>query len=361
MKKQYFTVGPAQLFYTVEGHIKQALKDNIPSISHRGKAFTSIVEQTLGGIRSLLNIPASHHVVFTGSATEIWERLIQNTVQHESFHLVNGAFSEKFFNISEMLGKVAKKSEVEPGNCVEIDKILIPETTELIAITHNETSTGAMYEDEDINKLAKAFPDQIIAVDIVSSAPVVNIDWELVDTAYFSVQKAFGLPAGLGVWIFNEKCLEKSRKLLDKNVIIGSYHSIPELVKNIKKHQTPETPNVLGIYLLGKVVEDMLSVGFERIKRDTKYKAAVLYQALEKSPDLNAFIKNVPNRSTTTIVAESSKSDELRKKFEQNQIIISSGYGDFVSQHIRIANFPTHSNEQIEMLADFLAKGDIVN
>ena len=35
----------------------------------------------------------------------------------------------------------------------------------------------------------------------------------MIDTAFFSVQKAFGLPAGLGVWIANEKCLEKAKRL----------------------------------------------------------------------------------------------------------------------------------------------------
>lgn len=358
MKKQFFTVGPAQLFYTVEEHIKQALKKNIPSISHRGSQFTSIFQETTENIRLLLNIPDSHHVAFTASATEIWERLIQNTVEFDSFHLVNGAFSEKFATISRHLGRNSISAEADWGTCVDINKILVPETAELIAITHNETSTGAMYPEEDITTLAKAFPNQIVAVDIVSSAPVVSLDWAVVDTAYFSVQKAFGLPAGLGVWIFNDRCLEKSYKLLDKNLCIGSYHSLPELLKYLKKTQTPETPNVLNIYLLGQIAKDMLEIGKERVKRDTIYKAAVLYQAVNESKNLNPFVKNKNNQSKTTIVAETDKVEKIKNFFMKKGMVLGGGYQPYQNNHLRIANFPTHSKEQIEMIADLLVKED---
>ena len=33
-------------------------------------------------------------------------------------------------------------------------------------------------------------------------------------------------------------------------------------------------------------------------------------------------------------------------------MMIGGGYGPFKGKHIRIANFPTHSKEQIEMLVD---------
>ena len=314
-----------------------------------------IFQSTSENIRTLFNLPESHHIAFTASATEIWERLIQNTVQFESFHLVNGAFSAKFANISENLGRKVMTSEARWGECVDIEKLLVPDTTELIAITHNETSTGARYRDEDVTTLAKGFSDPIIAVDIVSSAPVVNLDWSVVDTAYFSVQKAFGLPAGLGVWIFNDKCLEKSQKLLEQNISIGSYHSLPELMKHLKKHQTPDTPNVLNIYLLGKVVEDMLTLGKDRIERETKYKSAVLYQSIEQNPGLSPFVKDPSYRSITTLVAEGEKAKVIKAALSEKNILLGGGYSPYQDEHIRIANFPTHSKEQFEMLADFIS------
>lgn len=358
MKNQYFTVGPAQLFFSVEGHLKQAFKSEVPSISHRSAEFSSIFQHTSEMLRTLFNLPESHNIVFTSSATEVWERLIQNCVINESFHLVNGAFSEKFANISENLGRHIMTDVAPWGECVDVEKVLIPETSELIAITHNETSTGASYPEKDIYKLAHAFPEKIIAVDITSSAPMVNLDWSVIDTAYFSVQKAFGLPAGLGIWIFNDQCLSKSYELLDKNKAIGSYHSLPELYKYMQKNQTPETPNMLAIYLLGKVTEDMLDLGMERLHRESIYKSAVLYQAIEETDGLDPFIKDRDYRSKTTLVVDGSRAQRLKEYLVKKHILISSGYGPKKHEHVRIANFPTHSKELIEMLADLIVKGE---
>src|SRR3954469_14829662 len=134
-----FTPGPSQLYFTVPDHVKKAFRDGIPSLSHRSKQFESIFIETTSGIRALLNLPSDYHIVFTGSATEIWERTIQNLVDERCHHFVNGAFSKRFFDIARQLGKSATKSEVAPGNSFA-DGVTID--TELIALTHNETSTG---------------------------------------------------------------------------------------------------------------------------------------------------------------------------------------------------------------------------
>ena len=136
-----FTPGPSQLYFTVEDHMKQAFRDGIPSLSHRSKKFESIYAEAVSGLRQLLNLPSDYHIYFTGSATEIWERTVQNLVGETSFHLVNGSFSKRFFEISAQLGKNAKKLEVAAGEGFSLP-LEVPPLTELIAVTHNETSTG---------------------------------------------------------------------------------------------------------------------------------------------------------------------------------------------------------------------------
>src|SRR5512147_2494013 len=100
-----YTPGPSELYFTVQDHIKSALRAGIPSISHRSKAFESIFQNTTSGLRQLLGVPENHCIVFTGSATEVWERSIQNLVENKSFHLVNGAFSSRYYEIARQLGK----------------------------------------------------------------------------------------------------------------------------------------------------------------------------------------------------------------------------------------------------------------
>jgi len=357
MRKFYFTPGPSEVYYTFESHLKQALKEQIPSISHRSKTFQSIYKETIDNLRELFQLGDDQHILFTSSATEVWERIVQNLIERESYHFVNGAFSRRFSDTVSQLNRNPLCQEVNEGDSVNIEKLLIPESTELIAITANETSTGASQPAEDIYELRKSFPDQLIALDVVSAAPAYELDYSKIDTAYFSVQKCFGLPAGLGVWIVNNRCLEKTRKLLDKGHSIGSYHSLPVLMEKAIKNQTPETPNVLSIYLLGKVAGDMLTKDLDQIRRETKYKAAVLYQAFEQSSYLKPFVSQDKYRSLTTPVAETSvDSSKIIESFEKSGIILGGGYGKFKNQHIRIANFPTHSKEHVEMIADKLAE-----
>ncbi len=353
MKNIFFTPGPSELYFTVAEHIKQALQNQIPSISHRSKTFEGIFEEAVTHLRDLLNIPAAYHIFFTGSATEIWERIIENCVEKNSFHAVNGAFSERFYQTALELGKTAAVSKAREGSCLTVEEMSIPEDTELIALTHNETSTGAAQPVEDIYKIRKAYPDKLIAVDAVSSLPYPDLDYTQIDTAFFSVQKGFGLPAGLGVWIVNDRCLEKAVHLQEQGISIGSYHTLPALLDKARKNQTPETPNVLNIYLLAKVCGDMLQKGIAQIRRETDYKAALLYHTLENHPVLAPFVKEQVYRSQTVIVAETpTDSSKVVSQLKESGLVVGSGYGSYKAKHVRIANFPTHSKEQIEMLAD---------
>jgi len=357
MKQFFFTPGPSQLYFTVESHLKQALKEQVPSISHRSGTFKYIYKHTVTGLKQLLNLNDNQHIVFTASATEVWERIGFNLIERESFHLVNGAFSKKFKTTIDQLGKSALMSEADDGKVVDINKLLVPESAELISITQNETSTGASQPLEDIYSLRKAFPNQLIAVDMVSAAPSVALDYSQVDTAYFSVQKCFGLPAGLGVWVINQRCIDKCEQLLNNGHTIGSYHSLPVMLEQALKYQTPETPNVLNIYLLGKVVEDMLNKDLDQIRREIDYKAAVLYQAFEQAAYLQPFVKSEKHRSKTTPVANSDiPSSSIIKHFTKKGIVLGAGYGKYKDNHLRIANFPTHSKEHIEMIADGLCE-----
>src|SRR5690606_35114990 len=149
----YLTPGPSALYFTIEDHIKTALKEQIPSISHRSKKFKSIYQHTAEQLRLLMNIPEDYHILFTGSATEIWERLIQNCIQDHSYHLVNGAFSDKFYSMALAWKKNAVALNSDPGSCPSLSEVAIPEDCELIGITQNETSTGAAQPLEDIYRI----------------------------------------------------------------------------------------------------------------------------------------------------------------------------------------------------------------
>jgi phosphoserine aminotransferase len=351
--KTTFAPGPSQLYFTVKDHLKTAFYEGIPSLSHRSKEFEKIFASCTNGLRELLSIPEGFHIFFTGSATEIWERSIQNLVENYSYHFVNGAFSKRYFEIAQQLGKTPTITESPAGQA--FNEYQIPDETELIALTHNETSTGVSLPMSFIHSFREKFPKALIIVDAVSSLPYPAFDFTKIDSLFFSVQKGFGLPAGLGVWIVNDKCLAKADLLLAKGQSIGTYHNLPTLYTNAKKNQTPETPNVLSIFLLAKVVEDLLVRGIHTIRKETEYKAAVLYNTLAHTGYAKPFVSDRAIQSQSVIVTDCKQHVEaIMKALDKNGLVPGDGYGEFKKTHLRFANFPTHSKEHFELLADTL-------
>lgn len=355
MKNIYFTPGPSELYYTAADHLRRAVKDEILSISHRSKTFENIYRKTVENLKGLLNIPDDFVILFGSSSTEIMEKILQNLVPNSSFHIVNGSFSNRFYQISQQMGKKAKKLESPSNQSPNLNNILVSDSFDLIAITHNETGEGQAFPLEEIYEIKKAFPEKILAVDAVSSLPYADFDYNLIDTIFFSVQHGFGLPAGLSVWALNPRCIEKARQLSAKGKTATGFYSLERYYQKALKYQTPDTPNVLGIYLLCQVSEDMALKGMEQIRRETEYKAALLYYALENHPKLNCFVKDPKYRSKTIITAETvMPSNEIISHFAKKGMILGAGYDKYKFKHVRIANYPAHSKEQVEMLSDYI-------
>jgi phosphoserine aminotransferase len=351
MKKIYFTPGPSELYPTVPKHFHNSLKTQIGSISHRSLQFQQIYQELVISLKKLLMIPDEYHIFIVGSGTEAMERTVQNCVETYSFHFVNGSFSKRFFIMAKELDKNPEKSEVPIGQGFDFKKITIPKSPELICFTQNETSSGVIIPVKEIAAIAKKHPDALIAVDIVSSVPYVDLDYKLLDIVFFSVQKGFGLPAGLGVIVVSPRAIEKAKLLEQKEVNIGSYHSFPKLLHYAQKQQTHETPPLLAMYLLGKVINDMQKKGIDKIRMETEQKAKLLYDFLAGSEKLSLFIKEKKWRSQTVIVADIQKvKKDVKKILAKKGFIVGSGYGENKHTQIRIANFPAHSVKDVKRL-----------
>ena len=355
MKNIYFTTGPTQLNDKVKSYFYSAIRKNILSFSHRSKDFSDILQSTVEELKKLLEIPDSHYVFFLSSGTECMERIIQNLVYKKSFHFINGYFAERFYNISKQLKKSPKFIKTDFGKGFDFGEIKIPDETELICITHNETSTGVALNLDDIYEIKKSHKNKLVALDIVTSVPYYRIDFEYIDSAFFSVQKGFGMPSGLGVLIINKKCLKKTKDLNKKNINIGTYNNFLNLKLNADKNQTTVTPNILGIYLLGRICKQLNEYGIDKIRNETEVKAKLIYNFLDGIDKYNAFVSDETLRSKTTIVVESKKEiDKVILKLSRKNIIVNNGYKDFKNKHFRIGNFPMHKIENAIRLVNIL-------
>jgi phosphoserine aminotransferase len=347
----FITPGPSQPYPKLRAFLSDALTQDVISLSHRSKPFMGIYKQTDETLKAIMEIPEDYRIVFMGSATEAMERIVEGVVISRSHHFVYGAFSEKWYEMAQQLGKKPTITKVEHGNHFTKKQLSVPEDTELVCLTQNETSTGAAFPLEVLNYVIDNAHDALIALDVVSSAPMIQLPWEKLDLVFFSVQKAFGLPAGLGVLIMSPKALKKAQYVQDQGISIGSYHSLLGLAEAGTKYQTPETPNVLGIYLLSRVARDMQEIGIKGIIAENRRRSALIYETLDNNRQIETFVKEPNWRSFTVAVIDiRGGSRRLHDELVERDLIPAKGYGSFKDQHLRLANFPSIETESFDSL-----------
>ncbi len=354
MKPIFFTVGPTQTHKNFEKHMMLVLRQDIASMSHRSKTFHQLYEKVDKSLKSIWKIPKDYKILFFSSATEVWDRLAQNCVDTESLHFINGKFGEKHAQTIESYGKKSTRIENQL-----IDTDLIKSTLsarkkycEYIAFTHNESSTGVSVPIQAIHAVKKISPNTLVVVDAVSSAPLPKFDFKVIDGVYFSVQKCLGLPAGLAVLVASPELIEKSIKIKKEKSITGYYRSFDTMMKSYSLWETYETPNVLGIFLLSKTLDDMAREGVTSIRNSVKQNAKSIYDFFDIHPYVKPAVKDKRFRSDTVIVLDTGiKTDLIKKRLAKEGLIVGSGYGDHKKDQIRIACFPQHAKHIIKLLS----------
>ena len=130
------------------------------------------------------------------------------------------------------------------------------------------------------------------------------------------------------------------------------------MIEQANQFQTTYTPNVLGIYLVSKVMEFVpnISVTSQIIER----RATDLYDFLEEN-GYKILIDNKAVRSQTVLSVELNepKLSFLKQKANQSNIILGNGYGKWKQNTFRIANFPQHTDKDFKILKEFLLKLDV--
>ena len=334
-----FNPGPSQLSRNTIDNIHDVAESGILSWSHRSKDFSNLSKQTIELFKQKMKIPDNFQVFYQPSATAAMETILRNLVTKKSFHFVHGAFSKRFW-------QTAKEIDLETNTMETLWQAPIPyenaniKDSELIAITHNETSSGLMWPFDAIKNIREKYPNKIVAIDVTSSIGAMNMPWNLGDVWFCSVQKCLGLPAGLGLIIIKDEILDNVKVKPD----ITSWQSLIIASDKMKKYQTVETPNVFGIALLCRQME---AWDLDIIERDLQIKAEMLYGS-----DLSwiPFVEDKSWLSLTTLNFKVDDPDVWHKKALENDMVLGKGYGDLKSQCIRIANFPAIGIKDIEKL-----------
>lgn len=347
-----FYPGPSRVHDEIPKYVKDAFTQGIMSINHRSHDFVSMSEKTIKLLKQKLNIPRNYTVFFTSSATECWEIIAQSVVTDKSYHLYNGSFGQKWFDYTKRIHPFAEPMPFDVNEKLDPKKLIFDLKEGIICITQNETSNGTQVNNAIIRAIKKNNPSYLLAIDATSSMAGIDLNFKSADIWLASVQKCFGLPAGLGLMVCSPQTIERVKTINEKN----HYNSLAFMTEMMDKWQTPFTPNVLGIYLLMRVLENMEAIKTTHDLIEERYNKWVNF--LKNRKNIRHFVNEEAVQSYTVIpvTADEQIVAAIKKNAKKEGILLGEGYGNYKPVTFRIANFPALKEKEIKTLMKFLEK-----
>ena len=223
-----------------------------PMIPHRSKEFDEFFRGTEAKLKKVF-LTETRIFQPPSSGSGMQEAGIRNFVQKDVLSCVNGAFSERWYEVAVSNGKQADRLDAEWGSAILPDQLadaLKKKHYEAVTIVHNETSTGVENPLKDLAQVVHDLsPDTLILVDAVSSMGGVKIEtdaWGL-DFVLTSSQKCFALPPGLAFASASDRAMKKAESVENR----GWYFDLLLLEKHRIKNSTPMTPAISLLWALG--------------------------------------------------------------------------------------------------------------
>jgi aspartate aminotransferase-like enzyme len=346
MAKKLFIPGPVD----VHPEILQAMAT--PMIGHRMKEYAILHREVKERLKQLL-FTDNRVFLATSSAFGVMEGAVRNLVAKRCANFCNGAFSDKWHDVTRRCGKEADAFTVEWGQPITpelVDSALSTGRYDAITLIHNETSTGVMSPLADIAAVLRKYPDVVSIIDTVSSmsALPIRLDELGIDCCIFGVQKAFALPPGLAVFTASEKALERCGSVEGR----GYYFDFLEFAAADEKDNTPSTPCISQIYAMRCQLERIFAEGLERRWERHRQLAAHVREWVQSRG--YAFLADVPYRSQTLTCAVNSRGTDLatlKKQLGERNYAFDDGYGKIKGKTFRI---PHMGDLQLADLQDFL-------
>jgi len=350
MHKKLFIPGPVEVRKEV---LDQMAK---PMIGHRSKDASVLQRRISDNLRKLF-FTESEILLSTSSGSGLMEGAIRSCTLKKAAVFSCGAFGKRWHGMAVNNNVQADIFEVDMGKGITkemVDNVLKTGEYDLVAVTHNETSTGVMNPIYEIGEVIKKYPDVVFIVDAVSSAAgtKVEVDKIGIDVCITSSQKALGLPPGLAICTFSKKAKERAEKVPNR----GFYLDLLSLYKYIQKkdYQYPSTPSISHMYALDYQLDYILNnEGLEnRFNRHLEMAKVVREwgkKYFELFPEKDELLSNT---LTTIKNTRGISVADLNKELGKRGFAISNGYGDLKEKTFRIAHMADCQVEDVRELLD---------
>jgi aspartate aminotransferase-like enzyme len=351
---RFFLPGPTE----VRASILHAMEQ--PMIGHRGKSMEDLIARIEPDLQYLFRTTRPVYIA-SCSATGLMEGAIRNGVRSRVLSLVNGAFSERFFQIAQACGVEAEALSVPLGQ-VHTSEMLADALKggrfDAVTVVHSETSTGALNPIADLARVAHEAGDVAFLVDSVSGmagAPVETDAWQL-DFVLTGSQKALALPPGLAFAVARDTVLERAQSKRDR----GIYFDLIEFDKSIRKNQTPNTPALSLFYALAAQLADIrretIEARWERHAAMARHTWAWVDEMRNAGVGISVLSPEGARSPTVTCVALPSTHNggAVNTAMKNRGFTISAGYGSLKDTSIRIGHMGDHTVAELDVLLETL-------
>lgn len=305
-------------------------------------------------------------LISASSGTGFWEGAVRNCTDKKVLNCVNGAFSDRWREVTELNGKDNEVLEVEWGQPILPEMIverLAKGGFDAVTVVHNETSAGVESPIKEIAEAIRSLPDGndiMILVDSVSGLSGARLEfdaWDL-DVVLTSSQKAFALPAGLAFCAVSERAMAKAATVKNR----GYYFDFISLDKSMAKNQTPATPAISLLFALDRQLDDMMAEGMDgRFARHLVMRDMTI--AWAKSHGFELLAPEGYESPTVTCIKNNKGIDisALNNFLRERGMILSNGYGSRLKNvTFRIAHMgdlqPSDMEELFSNVDDYLAQ-----
>lgn len=341
---RFFLPGPTY----VRRDVRQAMTAEM--IGHRGPDFRALYESVSAKLPPIFRTERPVFVA-TSSATLLMQSAIMSAVGSRVLHLVCGAFSLRWYDISRSLGVEADKIEVPWGEAIDPDLVrraLERQRYDAVTFAHNETSTGVMNPAAEIAAAVREASDALVMVDTVSSlggAPVEVDRWGL-DVVLTGSQKALALPPGLAFFTLSERAVARM-----EGVEKRGYYT--DMLRYRAKHEgsgTITTPAISILYAADRQLERMLEESMEeRWERHRDCQLRVTEWAESRGV---RFLPRIHRSHTISCLKppEGVAAPELVTAVAERGFVVGGGYGKLKPETFRLGHMGEVAVEDLEPL-----------
>lgn len=316
----------------------------MPMIGHRSDELESLFAKCSEQLRQLYHTEAR---VFTvaASGTGLQEAAILNAVGGRVINFVNGAFSQRWHDVSIGCGKEAIAVElpwctaVKPEQVEEALQAALTEgPVDAITVVHNETSTGVASPVDAIAEcVRRVSPDTLILVDAVSSFSGVKLPFDAwgLDILLTSSQKALAVPPGLAFAAVSDRLMERAATISKR----GWYFDFLQLDKYRQRSTTPATPAISLLRALSVQLDRIFAEGM-----DARYARHAYCGQMSRAWAVNngfGLMAETGYESETVTTVENCRDvdiDGLNGFLGERDMQIANGYGQYKGKAFRIGH-----------------------